>query len=162
MRFGWATAFIILMLTTGSFKLGWAESPEEDYFAVFTASNENYIRLVAAGDVDGLMKHYAVDAIQMPPGAPTIYGAKKIRESWEAYFTEFEVLEAASFMDDVVVTGDTAFAYGHYTSTARRKADGTIYHESGRFAESDRRLEDGTWIMMVEIWNYDQAADLED
>ena len=59
----------------------------------------------------------------------------KIRESWEAYFAEFEVLEAASFIDDVVVTGDRAFAYGHYTSTAHRMADGTIYHESGRFAE---------------------------
>jgi len=162
MRFSWATVFIILMLTSGSSKPGWAESPEQDYFAVFTASNENYIRLVAAGDVDGLMKHYAVDAIQMPPGAPTIYGADKIRESWEAYFAEFEVLEAASFIDDVVVTGDRAFAYGHYTSTARRKADGTIYYESGRFAESDRRHEDGSWIMMVEIWNYDQAADSGD
>lgn len=162
MRFIRTTAFAILVLAMGSLNPGWAEPPKEDHFAIFTASNNDYIRLVAEADVDGLMKHYASDAIQMPPGAPTIHGADKIRESWKAYFAEFEVLEAASYIDGVVVTGDRAFAYGHYTTTARAKSEGAIYHESGRFAESDRQLEDGTWVMEVEIWNYDRAAGKDD
>jgi ketosteroid isomerase-like protein len=143
------------MFTTGLFRPVWAESPDEDYLAIFTALNQNYIRLVAAGDVDGLMKYYASDAIQMLPGTPTIYGADKIRKSWEDYFADFEVLEATSFIDSVEVTGDRAFAIGHYTSTARSKVDGTIYHESGRFA-------DGTWIIVVEMVNYDQDVEIED
>jgi len=57
------------MLVAGSAELAGAEPTEEDCFALFAASNENYIQAVAKGDVDGIMRHYAIDAIQTPPGA---------------------------------------------------------------------------------------------
>ncbi len=152
----WRAALIILMLAAGGAAIAGHktdEPTEEDHFAVFTAGNNDYIQNVAAGDVDALMAHYADDAIQMPPGAPNIVGVAAIRAGWEAYFAEYEVIEAVSFIDGVTVTGDRAFAWGHYSQTDRNRADGTISTEHGRFAESDRRGPDGRWIMEVEIWN---------
>ncbi len=81
MRIKWAITFVILMLTLAAANHGWSASTEEDHFAAFTESNNEYIRQMAAGDIDALMKHYASDAIQIPPGAPTIKSSEPIEKS---------------------------------------------------------------------------------
>ncbi len=139
-----------------------ATESEVDHLAVFTAGNDDYIRSVEAEDVDALMKYYAHDAVQMPPSAPNITGVAAIRKSWEAYFTEYEVLKAESWVDEVIVSGDKAFARGHFTQKARFRASGAIFRETGRFAESAKRLPDGTWVMTTEIWNFEGPPVQED
>ncbi len=150
-----------ILMIAATFSEAFAES-EVDQLTVFATGNDNYIRAVAVGDVDALMKHYAQDAIQMPPGAPNIVGAVAIRQSWEAYFAEYEVIEAESWVDEVIVSDDRAFAHGHYTQKARSRTSGFVVRESGRFAESAKRLHDGTWIMTSEIWNLEGPLVKED
>ena len=141
-----------IVMTAVTFPKAFAES-EVDHLAIFAAGNDDYIRAVEAEDVDALMKFYARDAVQMPPGAPNISGIDEIRAAWEVYFAEYEVLEAESWVDEVIVSSDRAFARGHFTQKSRSRASGAIFRETGRFAESAKRLSDGTWVMTTEIWN---------
>ncbi len=131
------------------------------FFEIFTKGNQDYIEAVATGDVDKLMTFYSDNAVQISPGIPIIQGADNIRVVWETFFSDFEVLKATSGIDEVIVVGRRAFARGHYTMTYQSIVDGTIYSESGRFAESSRRLEDGQWVMTTEISNLGPPAEKE-
>lgn len=131
------------------------------FFEIFTKGNQDYIEAVAAEDLDKLMTFYADNAVQISPSIPIIQGADNIRVEWEAFFSDFEVLEATSTIDEVIVVGRRAFARGHYTMTYQSVIDGTIYREAGRFAESSRQLKDGQWVMTTEISNQGPPAERE-
>jgi len=131
------------------------------FFEIFTKGNQDYIEAVAAEDVDKLMTFYADNAVQISPSIPIIHGADNIRVIWVAFFSDFEVLEATSTIDEVIVVGRRAFARGQYTMTYQSIIDGTIYREAGRFAESSRQLEDGQWVMTTEISSQGPPAEME-
>ena len=145
--------FVAILFGCGQDEIIQNAKTKGNFFEIFSKGNQEYIEAVAAEDVDKLMTFYADNAVQISPSIPIIKGADKIRVAWETFFSDFEVLEATSTIDEVIVVGRRAFARGQYTMTYQSIIDGTIYREAGRFAESSLELEDGQWVMTTEISN---------
>jgi ketosteroid isomerase-like protein len=89
----------------------------------------------------------------MPNGGPTTIG----RESLEAaYRREFSDIWRTKFSatiktDEVVVSGDYAFARG--TDTLTQEVNGKTVHESGKWMATYRRHANGPWKYFWSTYN---------
>jgi len=116
----WKLAAATLVLTSC------AETPNES-----VAADEEAIQAVAdawtaaysAGDFDALMELYSDDAVDIPPGQKS-EGKAAIRERQVRGLEGYRASSALSF-DEVIVSGDWAFARGVYEATYTDLVDGT-------------------------------------
>jgi uncharacterized protein (TIGR02246 family) len=121
--------------------------------------NQQYIELHPEGEVDRLMTLYTDDALLMPPGSPPLEGLEEIRAHWSDFFDDWEVLEATSIIDEVILSEDWAYARGHYSETLRAKDSDARVVDSGSFSGIWRRQRDGSWKIARDMWNANAAPD---
>lgn len=67
-----------------------------------------YMRLLQAGDTDGIMNLYGDDAVFLPAGAPTFSGKSAIRDAYALNFTMMDVVSADSSLEEATIHGDIA------------------------------------------------------
>lgn len=138
--------------------------------AAIAEASSRWAQAVETGDLDRLASLYAEDAVLMPPGAPAVHGRQAIRE----FLATFPAVESATLtQEDVEGRGDLAYVVGSYELTMLAVPGDTASRvtDRGKFVEIRERREDGSWPMVVDIWNSsgpaaataeDTAADMDD
>lgn len=108
-----------------------------------------------AGDAAALSDQYADDAVQLPPNGPIRVGKEAIHSALRTDFDQY-IHEAADVAEDVRVAGDLAFARGTYTTKMTPKVPGAaVIDDKGKWLTAYRRQSDGSWKIVVDIWNSD-------
>jgi uncharacterized protein (TIGR02246 family) len=108
-----------------------------------------------AGDAAALTEQYAEGAVQLPANGPIRVGKEAILSAFRMDFDQY-IYKAADVAEDVRVVGDTAYARGTYAAKMTPKVPGAaIFDDKGKWLTAYRRQADGSWKIVVDIWNSD-------
>ncbi|UCF18653.1 MAG: DUF4440 domain-containing protein [Gemmatimonadota bacterium] len=124
---------------------------DEDVAAI-NAALESYTQDFEANDWATFVTHYAEDAVDMPPNAPSLQGTEAIREMIESWPT---VTAFSTTVDEIDGSREVAFLRGGYTFSAILEGMAEPVTDTGKFVHIWRRQPDGSWLIAVEIWNSD-------
>lgn len=136
-----------------------SEAPglSEEEVATIRDASSQWAEAVQAGDLDRVASLYAEDAVLMPPGAPVVEGRSAIRD----FLNGFPEVESASFTHhEIEGRGDLAYVRGSYEITMLAVPGDTAstVTDRGKFLEIRERQDDGSWPMIVDVWNSSGAA----
>jgi len=130
-------------------------APEVDLAAALASLHEadaNYARVASARDLDGWMAVYAEDARMYPPERPAVTDLASIRTRLEGFVNDpnssasFQLLHA-----DVSASGDMGHTMNLATTTGTGP-DGDVISSQTRDFHVWRRLPDGSWRIVVDMW----------
>jgi ketosteroid isomerase-like protein len=96
--------------------------------------------------------HYAPDAIVMPPNEEVVRGRDAIA-SWFENFPPFEGLQFNQVEFDGA--GDIAYVYGTYSMIVTLPDAEEPVPDRGKYIEIWRRQDDGSWKIVLDIFNSD-------
>jgi uncharacterized protein (TIGR02246 family) len=111
----------------------------------------SYRDALNASDVNKVLTLYTRDGVFMPTNAPTAKGTEELKGSYEFVFKTIQ-LNIEFFIDEVVVTGDHAYALTNSRGT-------TLIHASAQTVpEENRELfvlakEEGAWKIARYMFN---------
>ncbi len=104
------------------------------------------------GDAELLASLHTLDVIRMPPGAEDVVGREAVLEGNQRSF-ELGDVELSNVSDEIVVSGDLAFARGVATSTSTPKDGSAGASSSSRYLHISERQSDGGWLISQVIFN---------
>ena len=111
-----------------------------------------------AKDVDKTVSYYAADAIVMPPNAPAATTKEAIRSAWKEMLTSpGAAISWKATKVEVAKAGDLAYVSGTYEQLMT-DASGKPAKDRGKYVEIFKKQTDGTWKVIVDIWNSDLPA----
>jgi len=104
------------------------------------------------GDAELLASLHTRDVIRMPPGAEDVVGRAAVLEGNQRSF-ELAELELSNASDEIVVSGDLAFARGVARTTSTPKDGSAVTSSSTRYMHIYERQSDGGWLISQVIFN---------
>ena len=112
-------------------------------------------------DLEGLLSHYTDDAFFVAPGAPAANGSTDIRKLYSDALTDhyFEVNFAS---DKIDVSGDLAYARGHFSEKYQDRKSLKIVSDSGSYLTVFKKQADGSWKAVEDIAAADPATRKEE
>ena len=111
-----------------------------------------------AKDVDKTVSYYAADAIVMPPNASSATTKEAIRSAWKEMLTSpGAAISWKATKVEVANSGDLACVSGTYEQMMT-DASGKPAKDRGKYVEIFKKQTDGTWKVIVDIWNSDLPA----
>lgn len=106
-------------------------------------------------DVDATVAFYAPDATLLPAAAPAIDGTDAIRAEWTSLFAIPAFQNAGEMTShSVSSSADMAFTRGTYATTLTGH-EGELLIERGKWVTIWRREPEGSWRIVVDIYNTD-------
>lgn len=141
--------------TAGEMEMSMAMDPMELRSAI-ESNGDAWESAANAGDATALAELYATDATLMPDGAETVRGRDGIQEFWTGFLAEIpegSVVELESV--DVDGAGDLAYEVGRFTLSS----GGDVLDE-GKFVVVWQHQPDGSWKMLVDIWNRNESMEM--
>jgi uncharacterized protein (TIGR02246 family) len=111
----------------------------------------SYRDALNASSVAQVLPLYTQEGVFMPTGAPSAIGQEQVKGAYEAVFANIQ-LSIEFYIDEIVVTGDYAFARTTSKGT-------TLVHATGETVpEENRELfvlqkEDGAWKIARYMFN---------
>ncbi len=109
-----------------------------------------------ARDLEANVSIYAGDASVFPPNAPIATGKEAIRTFLSQGFANPGfAIDWQPTRVEVSRSGDLAYTQGTYVFTLN-DAKGKPVTERGKYVSIWRKHPDGSWKMVVDIWNSDQ------
>lgn len=105
-----------------------------------------------ADDLDGFMAHVADDVVQMPPGQPAVVGKEALHSAYEGFVSAYDDTWEPS-IEHIEISGDLAIVQSVYTQSWTPINGGRTTTYSGKDIHVFRRGADGSWEMIIEIWN---------
>ena len=146
----WVLAAILIVAAGCAPK---ADAPED--VAAIKAMATAWGQAETAGHAAALTDQYADGAFQLPPNGSIRVGKEAIQSAFRTDFDQ-SIHEAADVAEDVRVAGDIAFARGTYTTKMTPKVPGAaVVDDKGKWLTAYRRQADGSWKIVVDIWNSD-------
>ena len=113
---------------------------------------------VAAFTSDGDFSYLADDAVIMPPNAPRVVGIEAFAASARDFASQVTV-NALDFTDsEIVIAGDWAIESFAVSVTVTPAAGGDPSSETKKGIHIYKRQADGSWKMVQDVWNSDEAA----
>jgi len=106
---------------------------------------DDWRRLTAEGDVDGLLALTTEDVVFLTPGNPP-FG----REEFAAGFREVSAkarIESTQDVEDIEATGDLAYASSHLSVKVIPKDGGDPWESSGHVLSVFHRSASGGWLL---------------
>ena len=111
-----------------------------------------------AKDIDKTVSYYSEDAVVMPPNAPSAKTRETIRSAWkEMLTTPGAAIRWKATKVEVAKAGDLAYVSGTYEQLMT-DASGNQAKDRGKYVEIFKKQTDGTWKVIVDIWNSDLPA----
>lgn len=101
-----------------------------------------------AGDVEGLLALYEVDAVFEPELGTVLRGVDQIRPALAEFAASRPTVEYDGETGCVIV-GDVALVSNNWTATAHLPGGGTL-RQAGLSADVLRRQPDGSWLILVD------------
>ncbi len=126
--------------------------------AALREADSRYTQLATAKDADGVSGLYAVDATIYPPTSATVSGLDGVRQ-FAAEFTSVPglTLSFRPLVIDVSRDGDMGYTINAVEITVPDEA-GNPVTELIRDFHLWRKQEDGSWKVVVDIWNAEPAT----
>jgi uncharacterized protein (TIGR02246 family) len=129
---------------------------ENDVPKIIRAMDEEFTRLIAAGDLKQLTTNfYAEDAQFLPPNQAAIIGRPAIQEALGQMAAGLQKLTFRS--DKIEVSGDFAYAIGRYELRIKTPSGAEI-HDEGKYVVVYRGQQDGAWRAVADIFNSNLPA----
>ena len=119
------------------------------------AANAAWFKEHQAGNVEGVVSHYAADAVVSPAGAPSVRGTAAIRDLFAKEIQAMAaagLTQAAGTNSEIEVSGDLAYEWNTYMVTDQ--SGKTV--DTGKYVSVFARR-DGKWVIVRDIWNSDVA-----
>jgi uncharacterized protein (TIGR02246 family) len=107
-----------------------------------------------AGDLEGVLRLYASDAVLLPPNEPAVRGRAAIRERYRQMFAATR-MRVTFTVDDQGGAGDVWFIRGR-TAGARRSIDGSSEEPLAHKFVMILKRDAGAWRISSLIWNADR------
>ncbi len=111
--------------------------------------DDAWVKAAKAGDVEGLVKLYAPDAVTYMPDEMKAKGPAEIRESFKKFLGANTVREMTLTYDYSTTSGNLAVASGHFSMTVEPKAGGAAQTMEGRFSSVAIR-KGGKWMYVID------------
>jgi ketosteroid isomerase-like protein len=105
------------------------------------------------GDVDALVALFCVDAVLMAPNETTLYGRSEIREWFDEYFQNFQIVALAVTERDVTALEGWVIERHAYTIAINPVAAGERIRDDSRWFAVWKRDEDDVWRMSQAMFN---------
>ena len=112
----------------------------------------------AAKDVDKVVSYYAGNALVLPSNAAAATTKEAIRAIWKDMLTTPGTkISWKPFKIETAQSGELAYITGTYQMTMN-DAKGKPAKENGKYVEIFKKQTDGSWKVIVDIWNSDLPA----
>ena len=112
----------------------------------------------AAKDLDKVVAYYAANALVLPANAPAATTKEAIRATWKDLLTApGNKISWKPFKIEAAQSGELAYITGTYQLTMQ-DAKGKPTNEKGKYVEVLKKQTDGSWKVIVDIWNSDLPA----
>jgi ketosteroid isomerase-like protein len=112
---------------------------------------------VAAFTSGGEFSYLADDAVLMPPNAPRVVGIEAIG-AWAAEFANQVTFNNLDYTEsDIVIAGNWAIERYAASVTMTPAGDGDPVSGTNKGIHIYKRQADGSWKMVQDVWNSDQA-----
>ena len=114
------------------------------------ALNQHDIKAALASDVDAVVSQWSEGFVQIPPAGPAIRGRAANVAMVAQAREQLELFQPVAYhvdVEEITVSGDYAYAWGTYRTTARRRNDGVEISQSGKLLRIYQRQKDGRWLM---------------
>src|SRR5438093_10188389 len=148
---GWIALFSLAFVCTAAAGDTKIEQDLRDLDAKWSAA-------AGAKDVDKTVSYYAEDAVVMPPNAPAATTKEAIRSAWKEMLTSpGAAISWKTTKVEVAKSGDLAYVSGTYEETMT-DASGKPVKDRGKYVEIFKKQANGTWKVIVDIWNSDLPA----
>jgi uncharacterized protein (TIGR02246 family) len=105
-----------------------------------------------AADLDGWMAIYADDIVQMAPGRPATVGKEVLSSGYKKFLSEYTDTWKV-LIEHIEISGDLAIVRDSGTDSWTPKDGGETTTYIGKGLRVFRRGVDGSWKMIIEIWN---------
>ena len=129
-----------------------AGPPSEADDASIRESTDSFVQAALSSDWSTWARMYTENAVLMPPNASLVQG----RSAIQAWGEDFPTLTDFSLtVVEIDGRGDLAFVRGTYSITFVPEGAEQSTTDTGKYVEVRRRQPDGSWPMVVDIWNSD-------
>ena len=132
--------------TSGQIDPDLVRSEVEAIFAEYAATAN-------AEDTEGWIALWDVDGIQMPPGAPAVYGRDAIYQRVKPVHQMMDFDGFSITVEEVEAAGPWVYARGVYTVSITPKAGGETNRINGKYLTIFRRQQDGTLKIYRDCFN---------
>jgi len=142
-RVGLVMIAAVSVLAAGCLTTGAKGSAADE--AAVRAVLDKYAESVNKLDVNLHVSIWDEAGIKHKPNAPAVVGLPAMRERLEKNFPTYASRHMVIKIQEVIVSGDWAFAHGVYTDEAVLKAGGKTAYTDGKFLTVFKREPDGAW-----------------
>lgn len=130
---------------------------QTDVESALRALDDEFMRHANRKDPVGLVQaFYTDDATLLPPNAPTIRGADRIRDFWKGLI-DAGGADVTLETTQVDSSGEIAYGVGTYSFTMPSASGGRV-RDNGKYLVVYRRQPDGTWRAVADMFGSDQPA----
>jgi len=127
---------------------------DENIKAEIRASMSQSVSAFEQGDLEGILRVYAPDAVVLPPNSPAVQGIPAIRQLWKSLLAA-GYRNAAFQFDQIMHWGDIALVIGRYTVQIFT-VPGVLEVDRGRYVAHWRRTADGLYRVTLSLWSSDR------
>jgi uncharacterized protein (TIGR02246 family) len=124
--------------------------------AAIRATVEKFVAAWNKGDSVAYSPMVAADAILMQPDGPLLQGRDAIVLNMTKAYNITTAQQTAT-VDEVIVTGDHAYAHGTWNLNPTAEADAGTKALKGKWSVLYQRSADGTWLAFRWMWNQEAA-----
>lgn len=121
-------------------------APQPDDNQAIRKLTEDWLAAVRTKDIARLKNMVTEDVIFLPPGLPPIRGKQAVEAMYNSFFPQFTSIEQTVSIEEVMVAGDWAFAWGTERLVLVPKTAGASpIQMEGKGMSIMRRQPDGSW-----------------
>jgi ketosteroid isomerase-like protein len=117
--------------------------------------DDDWSRAAVARDVERVASYYAEDGIAYAPNVPAAKGRLAAKKIWAGYFADTTfTISWTTMQAEVAASGDIGYTAGTYEDSFAGP-DGKKVVEKGKYLCAWKKMKDGTWKAIHDMWNSD-------
>ena len=126
-------------------------SPQD--MAAIQRCHEEFSRSMVARDFETAARTYDENAVLMPSNHPAVRGRNAIKE-WMAGFPPISQFKVG--IEEGDAQGDLAYVRGPFSMVFQPEGAPGPTEEIGKYLEVRKRQPDGSWLLIVDMFNSDR------
>jgi ketosteroid isomerase-like protein len=123
--------------------------------------DEAFLKAIQAGDIEGVMRLYAADAVLFPPGEKAARGQEEIRYKWTSVLNANKVTDGGLSDASYVTSAGVSAGWGNVAMRLEPKSGKPPVNIQGRFSTVAEKR-GGKWVyVFVGIGELDEILTLK-